>query len=352
MQYRPEGSPFEAKYVIVGEAPAKQEVKYGKPFQGMSGHILNDCLERAGIGRFQCYLTNVFDFEVKKVQKGPITIIYDSKEEELWKSNRGFTNAGMLSVERLAGELSATVAPVVCPMGAVALDAICRKRAITKWRGSIIEATMPAIAGRKCIPAIHPANALHGQAINQYVIGFDLKRMKTQSEFPEIRRPRYNFYRNATFRKYTDFLKGLLTEPPENLAVDIEVNRSQCSRICFTPSATPPTETDPGEAFSVSIPYGDGNWSAEQEVELWQLTSRVLKHKQINKIFQNGIFDIQFLFMVHNILVEPPYEDTMIAQSILYPEFPKGLAFLTSIYTHQPYYKDMVKHGDIDKKDG
>jgi len=38
-----------------------------------------------------------------------------------------------------------------------------------------------------------------------------------------------------------------------------------------------------------------------------------------------------------------PIEDTMIAQAVLVPEFPKGLDFITSIYTLEPYHKDEGK---------
>ncbi len=41
--------------------------------------------------------------------------------------------------------------------------------------------------------------------------------------------------------------------------------------------------------------------------------------------------------------------DTMLAASVLYPEFPKNLGFLTSIYTNLPYFKDEGKEFDPDR---
>jgi DNA polymerase I-like protein with 3'-5' exonuclease and polymerase domains len=38
--------------------------------------------------------------------------------------------------------------------------------------------------------------------------------------------------------------------------------------------------------------------------------------------------------------------DTLLGIHVLQPEFPRGLDFLTSIYTDQPYYKHMTKMGD------
>ena len=69
MPYKPEGSPETAKIVFVGEAPARSEMITGKPFSGPAGFVFNECLESAGILRSDCYITNVFDFPVKK-EKG------------------------------------------------------------------------------------------------------------------------------------------------------------------------------------------------------------------------------------------------------------------------------------------
>lgn len=48
----------DAKIVIVGEQPGELEDKIGKPFQGPSGEILNQCLAELGIKRSEIYFTN------------------------------------------------------------------------------------------------------------------------------------------------------------------------------------------------------------------------------------------------------------------------------------------------------
>jgi len=42
----------------------------------------------------------------------------------------------------------------------------------------------------------------------------------------------------------------------------------------------------------------------------------------------------------------------MIAHHIIYPDFRKNLAFLASLHTDQPYWKGMVKHGEIENPEG
>ena len=51
--------PLKCKIAFVGEAPGTSEIKYGEPFVGRTGKLLNDLLRTTGIVRSNCYLTNV-----------------------------------------------------------------------------------------------------------------------------------------------------------------------------------------------------------------------------------------------------------------------------------------------------
>ena len=42
----------------------------------------------------------------------------------------------------------------------------------------------------------------------------------------------------------------------------------------------------------------------------------------------------------------------MIAHHIVYTDFKKDLAFCGSIHTEQPYWKHMVKHGELENPEG
>jgi uracil-DNA glycosylase len=53
-----EGS-HSAKIMFVGEAPGRNEAKYGRPFCGRAGDILNELLESVGIKREDVYITNI-----------------------------------------------------------------------------------------------------------------------------------------------------------------------------------------------------------------------------------------------------------------------------------------------------
>ena len=90
----------------------------------------------------------------------------------------------------------------------------------------------------------------------------------------------------------------------------------------------------------------------EDEAKLWASLASVLENPNIGKLFQNGIFDIGFLLNECDILTRGRIEDTMIAHHIMYPDLPKSMAFMQSLYTEEPYHKDMVKHQGIEKGEG
>jgi len=54
----PGEGPADARIVLVGEAPGREEDRRGRPFVGAAGRILDEALLRAGISRDDVYITN------------------------------------------------------------------------------------------------------------------------------------------------------------------------------------------------------------------------------------------------------------------------------------------------------
>lgn len=333
---KPEGAIDRCEIVLVGEAPSFKELQQGRPFVGPSGYVLNECLQGAGINRASCYITNVFPFQVKK---GHGSSILNRDGELLWKPKGGFSPLGQEHVTRLGMEIAQTSAKIIVALGATAADALCRKSSIMNWRGSVLPSTL--VGNNKVMITVHPAAALRGQPLLKYLIRWDLRKAWEERHDRAPKRDDYEFILRPTFNQCIEYLTKLKRDK-KPLACDIEVNNRQCSRITFNWS----------ETEGISIPYGDGNWSLDQEVQLWRKTAELLEDADVPKIFHNAAFDVQFLFMIHRILVQGQLDDTMIAHHIMYSDFPKGLYFLGSLYTNQPYWKSMVKHGDIEKSDG
>jgi DNA polymerase I-like protein with 3'-5' exonuclease and polymerase domains len=231
-------------------------------------------------------------------------------------------------VELLKKELlSLTNITTVVPLGNVALYALAGLTQITKRRGSILESTL--IPGLKCIPTIHPA-AADREHLFTYYIKHDLALILEESKRKEIVLPERHIVVGPSYYDVIDFL--IRAESATEIGNDIEVMNEEIS--CISLSISP--------WDGISIPFvvdGHDYFTPDQELNIWRLLARILSNPDIKKVGQNYIFDMSFIFRKYGIIIRN-YDCTMIAQGIAYPDFPKGLDFITSIFTNEPYYKD------------
>jgi DNA polymerase-1 len=127
------------------------------------------------------------------------------------------------------------------------------------------------------------------------------------------------------------------------LCFDIEVINYEVSCISFSASKDVACVVPIGPTYN--RPNG---WTELEELEIWRGIQRVLGNPESEKIVQNGMFDIHFLLTRCGVEVRGRIHDTMVAHSVMYPELPKGLDFLGSIYCGaQEYWKDSVKFENI-----
>ncbi len=317
--------PKNARIAIVGEAPGAHEDHQLKPFVGPAGSVLEQCLHSAGLIKSEVYLTNVVKVRPPKNLIDPY-----------FNSTKGtFTSAGREWVERLHVELNELAPNVVVACGATALAALTPFSKIMKYRGYFMESSVLA-PPRKVIPTIHPAACLRGQYIYRHIISADLKKARENSTTSELKRPKrqlvWNFQTAGEVLEWLDYY-----EHQPLVSFDIEVMNYEISCIGFSSS--------PDVAISVPL---DSRWSGIDELSIWRGIQRVLGNPASVKVAQNAIFDIHFLLSRCGIVVRGDIQDTMVAHHIMYPELPKGLAFLVSVYGGtQPYYKDMVKFSNI-----
>jgi DNA polymerase-1 len=317
----PDGDKY-SKVALIGEAPGQQEEKLGRGFIGPSGQLLFRLLaSNANMSRADCYVTNV-------IKERPVG--NDISTFIVFRGGRAYpTREYMAYEEDFYKELEDVHANVYVAVGNVALYALTRKIGVSKQRGSILPDWRH---GKKVIPIIHPAAAMR-QYTFTHTISLDIKRIAEECEFPEIRLPARNLRIQPTFSEamaYLDSCRQCFT-----VAFDIEVMREEVSCISF---ATSPYDV-------ICIPFVTGMqdyFTPEQEGEIWRKIAAILEDKTIVKVGQNIVFDSTFLFRKYGIKCHP-VEDTMIGQAMMYPDFPKGLDFITSMHTKEPYYKDEGK---------
>lgn len=319
--------PKDAKIMVIGEAPGAKEDKLGKPFVGKAGQALDSFLFSAGIIRSQCYLTNV----VK--ERPPSNNI--KKFIELKKGKAKIKEGYNKYEDYLLDEIREVNPNIILVTGAVPLYAVCRLHGITKWRGSITtSATLARPDGNpyKVLPILHPASTFR-QHIWQHYIKFDLRKLRSESQFPEIKRKTREYIIEPSYLQALEFIEEC--KKHKHFGFDIEVSYREVSCISLAYN----------DQLAISIPFLKGGreyFSPDQEFRIWQEIGKILEDPEIESIGQNVTFDSTFLFRKYGIKTRN-VQDTMIAMAINYPDFQKDLGFITSIYTDMEYYKDERK---------
>lgn len=324
----------DAKIIIVGDYTNNYDVIAGKPFQGPGGSVLESCLHAAGLITGQVYLTNCFRERTSLTGKMANYDFFDEKKKK-------FTEKGERHAAMLREELNHHEANLVVTCGLPALMAVSSLNSSAKFRGYVCVADK--LNGmRKLIPTHSPNSAVRGNYTFRHIIVSDLMKAKREADFPEIIRPHrtliYDYANIEELMQWFDYLdKG------DVLSFDIEVINYEIS--CFSFAITPDIGVVVPVGSSVFRPDG---WSEDEELLIWRRVQKLLGNPQTDKVAQNSIFDIHFLLSRYGVVVRGPVHDTMVGHSVMYPELPKGLDFLGSIYCgSQEYWKDAVKFDNI-----
>jgi len=335
------------KLLLLGEAYGEVEERERTPFVGPTGYELTRLLEQAGIQRSECYLTNVFNL---RPPGNKVEALCGSKAEAI-KGYPAIIAGKFLhasyqpELDRLADELLETNPNLIVALGNTACWAMLGKINISKIRGTTTTSTHTA-DGFKCLPTYHPA-AIFRQYELRPVTVLDLAKAKREAEFPEIRRPSCNIWIDPDLSDMEHFYESFIKTCPL-LSVDIETAGTVVTRIGFAPS----------KSIAIVVPFvaagrkGRNYWSspaAERQALLF--VRRILEDPSIPKLFQNGLYDIAFIWRAWGIKVMGAEEDTMLCHHAMQPESLKGLGFLGSVYTDHGSWKDMRKVETIKKDD-
>lgn len=325
--------PADAKLAIVGEAPGAEEDKAGIPFCGPSGKMLDELLLDAGIKRSDCYITNVVKYRppLNDLGKIPKEVLEASKVQ-------------------LYEELTKLKPNTILAVGATAMEALTLEKGIMKYRGSVL---ISKVAGIKVVPIIHPRNIIvpKGKGGVEYFYKFitrlDIQKAVKESKSQEFTPPT----RFLQIAKTSYQLYKFLDEYKNSSLVSIDVETSNSIPICI------------GLAFNhshgISVPLftleskkSKIELSKSDQVEIWYLLSNFLSQPDLKYLGQNFKFDHQLLIRPLKLIEYEPnrlHADTSLMMEVAYPELPKNLGFIGSIFTNEPYYKDEGKEFDYRK---
>lgn len=301
---------------IVGEAPGEQEELQGQPFVGSSGQELDKLLDKHQILRSACFIGNVYPY---RPPNNDIKAIDRTSQE--WK----------MGVETLRRELLQVGPSLTLALGETALSVLTGRSGIMKWRGSLLPNILTGVG--KVFPTLHPAYFLR-QWKSRAIVDFDFGKAKRLAETGDFSLPQRHFVINPTFTEVISILKSLHNRT--KLAVDFENTEDTGCPICLGLA--------PSKDFAVCIPFA--GWSIEEEKQIWREIASLMANPNITKIFHNAYHDLLVFARWMHIVPYGPIQDTMLAFHNTYPELPKSLAFVASIFTNQPYWKDMHKESD------
>ena len=330
------GSLQNAKIAFVGEAPGGHEEQHPEklPFIGPSGTLLRKWIANAGINKDEYYMTNLLKVRPPRnkfypfIKKNPETL---KAHTELLKIELGLLENCNLIV----------------PVGNAALHAITGKPSIMNHRGSILKSTLLAEGkNKKCIPIIHAAAIIRKWHFIAPTL-VDLKRIRADSHFPELKLPERECVIRPKFDEVMAFMRDLI-EDTENVGtrktlrkrdiISVDTETKEGGRI-----ATIQFCNNSKTALCIPFQYGNGDsyWPIDQEIVIWKLIADVLYKKYL--VGQNFLMYDTFVLGVQGFdpwrILQNVYLDTMEAFQCYQPTLPKNLGFLTSLYTREPFYK-------------
>ena len=313
---KPFGSENPAIY-IVGDFPTSHDSTTRKPFSSNMDQTIISSLEREGVSKseirigYTCWVEPANSYTIHSVSQYGIA------------SN----HFHLALIEDIA-----TYKPkAILGVGPESLKFLCGKSQLDKWRGSplhyIYDDTILVI------PTLKMSDVMKGRFPLTIAVRSDCRKavMLARGNSKIRDRKFLNFSRGATF---SDFRRELirLKHLEGFLAYDIEGWYPKLDCISFS--------DHPNRAVSVPL---NGTFNEDDEFELFRLVKEVLENPLSFKVAHNMMFDNDVLAK-YGIGVRNIFMDTMTAHHTVYTEdgkkLPHSLAFCTSMYTWEPYYKD------------
>ncbi len=325
--------------MIVGEAWGEQEELQRAPFVGPAGYLLTQMLQDAGIHRAECYLTNVFNLRPAnndlETLCGPKETAIPDYPAVAKKGNKQlFVRHEFLpELTRLYGEISTARPNIIIACGGTATWALLRQTGITKVRGT----TVLSERG-KVLPTYHPAAVLRDWSLRPVTV-LDYKKAEREAHSPDLHRVRREIWLEPSLSDLDSFAERYISGC-DILSIDIETSGDQITCIGFAPDKT----------HALVVPIFDlrkpdnSYWAPEEEVKVWRWI-RAQCASDIPKVFQNGLYDIPFLWRQYGIPCRKTLHDTMILHWAMQPESEKSLQFLASVYTNEAAWKMMKPRG-------
>lgn len=311
----PSGTP---RIMLISESPGETELKCGKPFVGNDGKTLRSMLTQAGIYYGDCIIANLTTTKIPRLYM----------DRQMMEPTPEFYE----QLQRLKQEIEELNPNILVPLGSIPLWAICGEKKIKSFRGTVLESTL--VPGKKVIPTLHP-KAVNYDWKQYYHVVMDFKKVQNQALTPDIPVDNRKFSIAPGFAEARDYLDFLLHEDSIDnpIAIDLEHVTPGAHISWFGISHT--------ENFAMSINFIQNRvpcFPENDEVTLWTKIAKLLSSPK-PQIYHNAGYDVMNLLHNQGVHCNNVYFDTFLASHVMWPEFPRDLGFLSSIFLMVPAWK-------------
>jgi len=306
-----------AKIMLVADGATQEDVSKGKAITGYNEGIIRSLCHDNGLSINEMWKTALI--------KEKINLVKPEANEEMVTDF--YKNV-------LINEINEIQPSVIVPLCELSFRFLTGLKSIYKFRGSVLPPTTGLLKKQtRVLPVLGPNPYINQDYSMMFISRLDFSKVaKAQHAVGPITE-----YGLTWIAKESESLRNFFSRhyrTAKFLVFDIETycGIPTCISFCF----------DGHE--SVTVPIIDSRISIDNRVLMFREVAKLLA-SPIPKVNQNIKFDWKkcerFLLKVNNII-----GDTTLAASVLFPEFPKNLGFLTSLYTDMPYFKDEGKQYD------
>ena len=283
--------PTNAELMIVGEAPGVDEEKYGTPFVGRSGQLLTSLLQKVGIDRSKCFITNV--------------VVCRPTDN---KGNNDTPSSDMIKAcgERLDHELAKVKPKIVLLLGNIAIKRFLGNR----YNLQNSEGVPFKQNGTIFVPTYHPAALLRDPSKTK-IVEQTLKRVvewfKTDPHEWSFESYKILFDKNEIIRCI-----NLLEQKPL-WCCDIETSDILYESVIYTIAFS---SGDLTFGFPIRRPDGSLYWSESDLTQIVDNLKRLFSNES-KKVFHNAMFDLMYLKKELGIECKNLYGDTLVIAYLL-----------------------------------
>lgn len=318
---------------FIDEAPGDDELSAGFPIAGPKGKLFRRICGQAGVDPEDCLITYLFDRELPgKAFKDACT------KESPWPYEGApyLKGAGYLpldylaQIQRLGSEIQAAQPQVIVPLGVTALWAVATTQKFTETRGTAFRTNTPWGA-YLIVPTFRPG-ALFAQYKMRGTMVADIKKALSVAQSGTLQSHPRELWLNPTLTDLEAYFPRLVAS--SLLSVDIETERGQITKIGFASSMSSAivvpfvTPGEPSHSYWATIDEEEAAWN-------WCARVGALPNP---KLFQNGGYDNTYL-IEHGIYLRNWCHDLRLLHHALYPELPKSLVYMMSVYGFERPWK-------------